>query len=110
MQAHATHRVARVKRAEPYRSEVVTADIVRLVPLNVLQDVVQVQVIDRVVLARHLAPQVVAVLEARAVVHRAVALSAADQVSAAVVAADSGALADAGATRILARASTSIAL
>ena len=82
MQAPATHRVVRVKRAEPYRSEVVMADIVRLAPLNVKRDVVQVQVIDRVALVPHLAPLVLhlvprveAVLEVLVV-----AASAADRV------------------------------
>ena len=90
MQAPATHRVVRVKRAEPFRSEVVTADIVRLAQQNVQRDVVQVQVIGRVVLVRHLAPLILhlvpraaEVLADRAVVHHAAALLEADRVSAA---------------------------
>ena len=86
MQAPATHRVVRVKRAEPFRSEVVTADIVRLAQHRVA---VQVAVIGREVaphralLALHLAPQVEAVLEVHVAVRHVEALLEADRVSAA---------------------------
>ena len=113
MQAPATHRVVRVKRAEPFRSEVVTADIVRLAPHRVA---VQVAVIGREVaphralLALHLAPQVEADLEVHVAVRHVEARLEDARVSAVAEEADLEALADAGAIRIPARTSILAAL
>lgn len=99
------------------------ADIVRLAPLHIRKDAVQVQLIVRVdapshaLLVLRLVPRAAEVLVARAAVHHAEArladaqvLALAAQVLAAAVVADSEARADVEATRIPARTSTSIAL
>ena len=113
MQVHATQRVGRTKRAEPFRSEVVTADIVRLAPHRVAE---QVAVIGREVaphralLVLHLAPQVEADLEALVAVRHVEARLEHARVSAVAVEADLEALADAGAIGIPARTSILVAL
>ncbi len=114
MQVPATHRVARDKHAELFRSEAVTEDIVLRARLSAHRGAVPVQVINRedalLPDIRHALHQEV-VLVAHVVVHHAEALSVVAQASAAVVAADSEALvADAAVTGIQERALISIAL